>query len=286
MIEIEENGSPIGKIGLVKFCEYFSDLRTTDCEFTEYETKMLECIYEHIFLEQSQTDELLTLINTARISYKIIEKGADKEFEKICKAFIYNIDSIGRRFNSIVLQKNSFLEMDDDDKIIVAYLSLYKDIYEGLLPEILAPIIVALGIRMNKTQKEFQLGSDGRVKIKAILKIENSSITEQKNLSRGMNSHLRNAYSHNHYEIQDNGFVKLWDTADNGTYTWGPVVWHYNDLKKQCRLIWLNCLAFFYSILIFSTNYRKKIEQVDVDVSSRKIILRSDEKNQMIKEAF
>ncbi|MCL4514466.1 MAG: hypothetical protein M1379_02535 [Firmicutes bacterium] len=140
-------------------------------------------------------------------------------------------------------------------------LNYYKVMYEGLLPTLLAPIIISIGTSQNpKKKKPYKLDRDGRVKLSLIDNIAqhiNNYPIPVKQIKIGLNPHLRNSYAHERFQILDDGKVKLWDVDPNTkAISWGPYIWDIEKLMAICNELWNNALAIFYSLIIFSANNR------------------------------
>lgn len=88
--------------------------------------------------------------------------------------------------------------------------------------------------------------------------MEKYSAYPEMRLKTGLNKHVRNAYSHEYYEILDGGKVKLWDVKPTKrTVVWGPEIWAVESLSDLCDQLWFTAQAILTAIVIYSINYRK-----------------------------
>jgi hypothetical protein len=80
----------------------------------------------------------------------------------------------------------------------------------------------------------------------------------QNRLAVGLNSHVRNAYSHEYYHVLDHGRVVLHDVnPSSGKIVWGPETWTTQQLADLCEQVWLNSLAIVCALALYGLNYRK-----------------------------
>lgn len=199
--------------------------------------------------------------NTARIAYKAIEKGAVKGFKSVAEAFFQNIDDVSILLNDCFQKRRQAEKELDIDQRIEKYLCFYNTMYESLIPVLLAPLAISVGLTHPK-KKKFKLDRDGRAKLTFLGNLEFSNNLPRKQLSIGLNNHLRNSYAHSRYEILDNGFIKLWDVnPGTGELSWGPEVWGIDQLINISEDLWKNALGYVYALILFSTNHRRILVQ-------------------------
>ena len=111
----------------------------------------------------------------------------------------------------------------------------------------------------------YRLDDDGRVNLSALNRIQHYSRYPKRQLSIGLNSHLRNAYSHDRYRILDGGVVEWWDVDPRtGRFSWGPETWSLAQIEEACETLWRNCLGLCYAYALFSINCRQLIEKTDL----------------------
>ncbi len=246
------------KIAFPRFLNSFADLVSHHPQITTYEAEIIQATYELVFFGHYSKDQTDSLINTARVAYKIMESGAVTDFDVVATAFLINSERAIRQTNRCWGARVKALQDQELDSRIERFLHLYKTLYEALAPIVLAPVVVALGVVMHSNQSLYKLDRDGRVRLSALEKIQHYSQSSRKQLSIGLNSHLRNAFSHDRFRLMDGGKVELWDTHPGScSLTWGPETWSVTDVEKICESLWRNCLGLLYAWAIFSINNRQ-----------------------------
>ena len=123
--------------------------------------------------------------------------------------------------------------------------------HEGLLPFICAPVVYAFGIANNIKDKAFSPGSNGKIDLHAISKMNKWLVYSENRLVTGLNSHVRNAYAHNNYRILDDAKVELWDRD------WGPEIWQLDQLIKLCDQLLVNALGITCALVLYDINNRR-----------------------------
>jgi hypothetical protein len=131
------------------------------------------------------------------------------------------------------------------------------------MPVLFAPIIASMAIAGGKkTAKAYKTDQEGKAKLSQLQQIQYQWTSQKKQLAQGLNSHLRNSYSHECYRFMDGGRVELWDIDPRtGNYSWGPLVYTEDILIEECEALWRNALGVVNAWALFSVNNRKIIDQ-------------------------
>ena len=158
-------------------------------------------------------------------------------------------------------RKDAF-EEPNSEKRLLAFLSFYKTVYEGIMPVLFAPIIeMAIG-RGKKAAKAYRIDQEGKASLSQLQQIQYEWTSQKKQLAHGLNSHLRNSYAHECYRLLDGGRVEIWDIDPRtGNYSWGPLAYTEDMLIDGCEALWRNALGIVDAWVLFSINNRKIIEQ-------------------------
>lgn len=257
--------SPIRKLAFPQFIKQFGDLISPNGQVTPYEASLVAATYELAFIGHYSSVQHSSIRNTVRVALKIMEQGSSVDFNEVASAFLLNSERTVRQMNRVWGLIVEGREIDDASRRIETLLRLYKTLYEGLTPALLAPVVVALGLSAGSKEDDYRLDRDGRVRLSALHTIQYYSQYPNKQLSIGLNSHVRNAYSHDRYTLLDGGKVELWDVDPRtGQLSWGPETWSAGELDEFCQTLWKNCLGLTYAYALFSINSRQLMEQAGI----------------------
>jgi len=249
---------PIRSLALKLFTERLGDLLSIRAKSTFFEQSIIEGTYELLWYQRTPKSEHIDeWEKTVRAAFSILDRGFLISQQRVAKSFV----KIANHIIPALLQSFDMraeaerVTNDNEDIKIQRYLAFYKTMYEGLLRVIMAPIVFSYSIANNVSDNSFVPGSDGRINLNAIKKMEGWRLKPQSRLSIGLNNHVRNAYSHERYRILDNGKVELWDIKNRrGDISWGPETWTVDDLCDLCDKLWINALAIVCALAIFSIN--------------------------------
>ena len=258
--------SPLIKLALPRFRRSFGDLLDNQSLITLYERSLLEAIFEQIMWFGRNRDEYTNFERTSRAAYYFLDQGSKEKYESVAAQLVVTHDKIIPAINNSISAKNSAEKSPDDDpdKKIVEYLQYYKTLYERLLPIICAPIVYSFSIYKHIDNSTFIPRKDGQINLTSISKMDQYLTYSENRLSIGLNSHIRNAFSHEYYTILDNSQVKLWDINPwTKKYSWGPEVWHLSALVSLCDQLWVNSLGITCALVIYYINNHNIIERLD-----------------------
>lgn len=102
------------------------------------------------------------------------------------------------------LTEREAFETTKSEKRLLAFLSFYKMLCEGNMPVLFAPIIASMVITTGpKTAKAYRIDQEGKAKLSQLQQIQYEWSSQKKQLVQGLNSHLRNSYSHECYRFLD-----------------------------------------------------------------------------------
>jgi len=259
----QKGRSPLSKLALSQFNHSFGDLLSIRAVMSFFDRTLLEAIFEMIMWFGRPASDYVNFERSARAAYHFLEKGNQIKPKDIALRFYLVIDKVTPALNKSILARKEAERVPecDADTRIKKYLEYYKVMYEGLLPFICAPIIYAFGISKHIKDKAFIPGNDGKVDLKAINKMEKWLDYPENRLSIGLNSHVRNAFAHENYEILDNAQVSLWDKNPyKPQKSWGPEIWRLDTLVELCDQLWVNALGIICALVLYNVNNRQIIE--------------------------
>jgi hypothetical protein len=255
--------SPFWQLAVSEYLRTFRDLLSSTAELSRFERVLIEGTYELIFLGHYKIDQLKQIETTSRVAYKILQDGALRSFEAVVTPFVFNIERVTRSLNRGWRPRKGAFEEHSGEKRVLAFLSFYKTLYEGVMPVLLAPIIASMAISGGKkAAKVYRIDQEGKVSPSQLERVQYEWTSQKKQLAQGLNSHLRNSYAHECYRFLDGGRIELWDMSPRtGNYSWGPVTYTEELLIEECETLWRNALGLVYAWALFSINNRKIIEQ-------------------------
>jgi hypothetical protein len=258
-----KDSSPFQQLAVPEFLRTFDDLLSPTAELSWFERLLIQRTYDLVVLGHYERDELKAIENTSRVAYKILQDGASRSFEAVVAPFIFNIERVTRSLNRGWRSRRDAFETANSEKRLLALLSFYKTLYEGIMPVLFAPIIVSMAIAGGKrTAKAYKIDQEGKAKLSQLQQIQYEWTSQKKQLAQGLNSHLRNSYSHECYRFLDGDRVELWDIDPRtGNYSWGPLVYTEDMLVEECEALWRNALGVVNAWALFSVNNRKIIDQ-------------------------
>ncbi len=257
------DSSPFQQLAVPEFLRTFDDLLSPTAELSWFERLLIQRTYELVVLGHYERDQLKAIENTSRVAYKILQDGASRSLEAVVAPFIFNIERVTRSLNRGWRLRRDAFETANSEKHLLALLSFYKTLYEGIMPVLFAPIIASMAIAGGKkTAKAYKIDQEGKAKLSQLQQIQYEWTSQKKQLAQGLNSHLRNSYSHECYRVLDGGRVELWDIDPRtGNYSWGPLVYTEDMLIEECEALWRNALGVVNAWALFSVNNRKIIDQ-------------------------
>ncbi len=253
----------IRTIALPEFVKKYSDLIDENAEWTEFEVYLIQSIYEIRFIANYSESEHNTIDRTARITYKIICNGAIKSFEEVLKSYLFNIERLQQSLNYLWEAKTEILNGKNNDTKIKRLLSFYKELYERLMPVLFAPILVSLWLSSKKKSFQYKIDQEGKASLAQLKKIQYDWTAQRKQLALGLNEHLRNAYSHENYRINDDGSVEIWDIDPRtGKYSKYPETYTFEQIKAESEDLWKNAIGIINAWILFAINNRKIIDKI------------------------
>lgn len=190
-----------------------------------------------------------------------MQSGSSVSLEPVARAFILNCERVPRLLNRASDTLDAAREVTEPDGRIEAHLRFYQLSYEGVLPALVAPVVVGMGLVAAADPAQFRLDSDGRIRLSALSKIKHYSQFPAQQLSIGLNRHLRNASAHQRYRLLDSGRFEFWDVNQRtGKRSWGPEIWTVEQLEEICEQLWRNCLGVVNGLMVFSIQHRSLID--------------------------
>ena len=251
--------SPIRFVALKLFTDSFGDLVSVRAEITPFERSLIEGTYELLWLDMFDGPAQMSWAQTLRAAFRLLDNGALKEPQLVWESYTKVVNEVVPALKRSFEKRREVKQKEiDDDALIERHLTSYKSIYEGLLPTILAPVVYAFGLVNDPDEKAFMPRQDGKITLGAIRKMERWVRPPQNRLALGLNNHVRNAYSHDYYQILDHGRVVMHDVNPrSGRTVWGPETWTSQELSELCDQAWLNSLAIVCALAVYGLNYRK-----------------------------
>lgn len=252
----QKGQSPIARLALSAFRRTFDDLLSVQSFMTPFSRSLLENIFEMIMWFGRTKDDYDNFERTARVAYLFLENGSQVKHKPVALQFYAVIDKVIPALNSSrqAQAEANQTPKDNPDARIEKYIAYYKVMYEGLLPIVCAPVIYAFGTAKNIKDKAFSPNSDGKVDLNTISKMNKWLAYAENRFAIGLNGHLRNAYAHNNYKILDDGQVELWNRS------WGPEIWHLDQLTKICDQLWANALGIICGLVLYDINNFRIVE--------------------------
>ena len=275
--------NPTRRLALTWFKDIFSDLISANDEFADFERSFIESLLGVLWFEKDKHD-FKEMEKTARATFFFLKEGSKKDLKTIAEVFINVVNNLSAPLNDVWGTRVKLSEEDDHDKLVVGYLSYYKKLYEGIAALCLAPPIMGIAIANNSKDKSFKVTQEGKINLTALWKIQKwLNHPKKARLSIGINSHVRNAYSHEHYNVLDDGYVELWDRNPNRPYnSWGPETWHVDKLKRLCEELWSNCQGVCLGLILYSIKSRKLIKKLNLNIPTPTHTMRIDELENII----
>ena len=280
----EHKRSPIIKLALPQFRRRFGDLLHSQSSITIFERSLLQAIYEQIMWFGRNQNTYIDFERTARTGYHFLNQGSTQDYDSVVKQMVITNDKIIPAINYAMSAKSKAEQSpDDSDQEIIEYLQYYKTLYERLLPVILAPVVYAFSIFQHIDNSLFMPRRDGKINLASISKMNQYLSYGENRLARGLNGHLRNAFSHEYYTILDDAQVQLWDINPwTKKYSWGPEVWRLDQLVTICDQLWVNSLGITCALAIYYVNNLNMIACITYDSRPKIYHLRRKELAQLI----
>ena len=251
----------IEDVAMAEFMNRYITLLDDSAKLAPFEYRVIKTTYALVILDQGDAFSARETDKTIRSASVLLKNGGQANFELVLKPIICNLETTQNFLNRCWEACRNAENRATNDERIVAFLDYYKTLYEALAPRTTAASIAALVAMGRLPPEKFKLTVDGKADLRALRDLPEYLWAARKRLSLGLNSHIRNAYSHENYHLLDGGLVELWDVNPNtGRTVWGPERWNLSQLKVLCKELWLNSLAMYLAQLIFSTNNRPIID--------------------------
>ncbi len=252
--------SPIAMLAFPQFQHDFGDLLNSNALITDFTRSLIDGIFENImWFDRTNTDHK-QFERTARAAYHFLQEGNKTKPKEIAQQYSLIVDNIIPALNNsgLTLSEAKNVPSEDPDNRIRKYLESYKVMYEGLLCLICAPVIYAFGISKRVKDKDFIPDDNGRISLKTLKTMEKLIVYSDNRLAIGLNSHIRNAYSHENYRILDDANVELWDpNRYKPKKSWDPEIWPLEKLIELNNQLWINALGIICSLILYDINNRR-----------------------------
>ena len=252
-----DHESPFRILAVQRLQEQFGDLLSVQAQITEFEDSLLGTIFEFIWIFRPEDHRKWE--QTARAAYHFLEKAFNESNPKgVAAVFLKTTEQLSVAINELHVAKQEVRdEPTTGPAAIRKVLSLYKMIVEGPYRLILAPIAYSFGKVMRNAHPAFTPDSEGKIALSALTQIERLSVLPQSAMRTGLNTHVRNAYAHEHYRPMDNDMVEIWDVSpSSGEISWGPEIWPLTKLRDLSVELEQTIYAFLLALTIFSMNKR------------------------------
>jgi len=253
--------SPMAAIAFNEFQKTFGDLFSVRAQVSDFERVVIESVYEKIFFRGDKK----VWERRVRAAHYFLDHGALKSSKSVAEAFLNTAETMNPVLNAAIDTQN---EMHDEtlqpNVAIRRSLAYYKQLLEGPYRLLLAPVAVGFARVMGRSDTDFIPGEDGKIKLSTLPKIEQWTIYPQSQLTQGVNTHIRNAFSHESYRILDGWDVELWDIGQSKKgkiKKWGPEIWNLDQINSLCSDLELTNLAFLTALALYSSNYRNQIQE-------------------------
>lgn len=255
--------SPMAAIAFNQFTKTFGNLFSVRAEVSEFEKVLIESVYEKLFLRKNNSKEWEKRVIAA---HHFLDHGALKSPKSIAEAFLNTAEVMTQVLNAAI---ESHKEMGGEalppNVEIRQSLAYYKQLLEGPYRLLLAPVAVGFAQVMGRPDSDFIPGEDGKIKLSTLPKIEQWTIYPQSQLTQGVNTHVRNAFSHENYRILDGWDVELWDFGQSkkgkSQKKWGPEIWNVDRIDALCSDLELTNLALLTALTLYSINHRLQIQE-------------------------
>jgi hypothetical protein len=254
--------SPMAVIAFNEFQKTFKDLFSVRAQVSDFEKIVIESVYEKLFHRKNNME----WERRVRAAHHFLDHGALKSPKSVAEAFLNTAETMTPVLNAAIdTHKDIHDETIQPNVAIRQSLAYYKQLLEGPYRLLLAPVAVGFARVMGRSDKDFIPGEDGKIKLSTLPKIEQWTIYPQSQLTKGVNTHIRNAYSHENYRILDGWEVELWDFGQsrkgNAPKKWGPEAWHIDQINSLCNDLELTNLALLTALALYSINHRAQIQE-------------------------
>jgi len=205
--------SPMEELGSNDFIERYSELFTVRAEQSDITSTLINWKAHAVFLthfndrngqaEYRHVCAYLNLLNRA-----VQKRQTQRLFNRVYET----IQKLGFGMEASFHDRPSIPLTGSFKERIEKLLDCYQTTYESFLRLVYAPAVIAYRITSNKDSDNLKLDSDGLVRVAGIREIEMASIFPSNHFRAGINSTLRNARAHRHYELFSEDLeIEYWD---------------------------------------------------------------------------
>jgi hypothetical protein len=196
-------------------------------------------------------------VQSVRAALSLLQKAADWHPQALGLHVYSAMDAIGPVQMEVGMLGKRFWDCDraarPDDRFR-PILDLYACLYERLYPRLAAPIVAANAL-LNATDVSDVISEDGRVRPRAVERIEGQQDFRPGLLTGGLDIHLRNSISHGRYQILSSNEIRMEDRDPRrNTLTWGPHVFSHDRLFDKTSELDLTCRALLAALIMFDVN--------------------------------
>ena len=128
------------------FAEDYGDIVQDFSGLTIYEHDLIVGTYERVFVGRYEDHQIRSLHTTGRLAAKLMQSGASVSLEPVARAFILNSERVPRLLNRASDALDAAGEVTEQDGRMESYLRFYQLSYEGVLPALVAPVVVGMGL--------------------------------------------------------------------------------------------------------------------------------------------
>jgi hypothetical protein len=254
--------SPMAVIAFNEFQKTFENLFSVRAQVSDFERIVIESVYEKLFLRKDSKE----WERRVRAAHHFLDHGALKSPKSVAEAFLNTAETMTPVLNAAIdTHKDMHDETIQSNVAIRQSLAYYKQLLEGPYRLLLAPVAVGFARVMGRSDNDFIPGEDGKIKLSTLPKIEQWTIYPQSQLTQGVNTHIRNAFSHENYRILDGWDVELWDFVQSrkgkAPKKWGPEIWNLDRIDSLCNDLELTNLALLTALALYSINHRVQIQE-------------------------
>jgi hypothetical protein len=255
--------SPMRMLAIKQLTETFGDLLSVRASIGDHERLMVEDVFEQIFFRADS--DLAPWRQRVRAAHHFLDKGSLENPRGVAERFLNCAELLGMTLNAARDAKREISESKSavSEAALRRKLGYYKDLLEGPYRVLLAPIAYSFSRAMRNSDADFIPTPDGKAKFAVLSKIERLTVYPQSQFAHGVNTHVRNAYSHSNYRILNADEVELWDPAParkgKAPAMWGPERWSGQKLDLLLEDLELTVLAFVLAVTIYAINNRQLI---------------------------
>lgn len=248
---MRDRPSPMEALGSNDFIERYAELFDMRAQQSSFTKSLIDWKAHAVFLTNFKNRDGKAEYQHVRAFLNLLNRGAQKkQTQQIFVKVNETLHKLGFGMEAAFSDRPNSPLMGSFKDRIEKLLDSYQTTYESFLRLVYAPAILAFRITSNRTSDTLKFDAEGLVRVAGIREIETAAIFPSSHFRRGINSALRNARAHRHYDLYGEDLeIEYWDATTPKTRI------SEEQIEALIDELFINCLGATDANLIWFMNH-------------------------------